>query len=140
MKTIGEQAKEFREAKGWNTSRMAKEVGTSRQSIENLEAAGDRTPRYIKELARVMGTTVDALMAGPSPHQLATVPPQIGGQAATLAQTLESLRGYLLASDNHDAVSGLLAKLAQNPEDVRTVAAILAMLDAPFAQQVRKAA
>ncbi len=62
MKTIGELAKDFRLAKGWTTTRMGKEVGTSRQSIENLEAAGDRQPRYIKDLASVMGTTVDKLM------------------------------------------------------------------------------
>jgi len=43
---------------------MGKEVGTSRQNIENIEAAGDRQPRYIKKLAQVMGTTVDALLAG----------------------------------------------------------------------------
>lgn len=51
MKTIGDRAREFRESKQWNTTRMAKEVGTSRQNIESLEAAGDRTPRYIKDLA-----------------------------------------------------------------------------------------
>jgi len=64
MKNIGEQAKAFRESKGWNTTKMAKEVGTSRQSIENLEAKGNRKPHYIIGLARVMGVTVDALLKG----------------------------------------------------------------------------
>ena len=82
MKTIGEKVKEFRESKGWNTTRMAKEVGTYRQSIENLEAKGDRKPRYIIDLARVMGMTVDDLMGAatatatltaPSPTLVATV-------------------------------------------------------------------
>lgn len=64
MKTIGEQAKEFRLSKGWNTTRMGKEVGTSRQNIEKLEEVGNRKPSYIVSLARVMGVTVDDLMRG----------------------------------------------------------------------------
>src|SRR5213075_2850359 len=64
MKTIGEQAKAFRDARGWSTKQMAAACKTSRQNIETLEAKGDRTPRYIKELARAMGTTVDVLMEG----------------------------------------------------------------------------
>lgn len=62
MKTIGEKAKEFRLSKGWNTTRMGKEVGTSRQNIEKLEEVGNRKPSYILSLARVMGVTVDDLM------------------------------------------------------------------------------
>ena len=63
-KTIGEQAQEFRVARGWSTGDMARAVGTNRQSIENLEAVGDRRPRYIDRLANVMGVTVDDLLAG----------------------------------------------------------------------------
>lgn len=63
MKSIGEQAREFRESMNWNTTEMAKAVGTSRQNIESLEAAPDRKPRYIKDLARVMKRTVDELMS-----------------------------------------------------------------------------
>jgi len=99
MKTIGEKVKEFRESKGWNTTRMAKEVGTYRQSIENLEAKGDRKPRYIIDLARVMGMTVDDLMGAatatatltaPSPTLVATgsssnqpIAPAVPAQVAT---------------------------------------------------------
>jgi phage repressor protein C with HTH and peptisase S24 domain len=43
---------------------MAKEVGTSRQNIENLELKGNRKPHYIIDLARVIGTTVDAMLTG----------------------------------------------------------------------------
>ena len=74
MKTIGEKVKEFRESKGWNTTRMAKEVGTYRQSIENLEAKGDRKPRYIIDLARVMGMTVDDLMGAATATATLTAP------------------------------------------------------------------
>ena len=74
MKTIGEKVKEFRESKGWNTTRMAKEVGTYRQSIENLEAIGDRKPLYIIDLARVMGMTVDDLMGAATATATLTAP------------------------------------------------------------------
>lgn len=64
MKNIGEQAKEFRLKKGWNTKQMALAVGTSRQNIESLEDKGDRTPRYLPKLAALMGVTVDDLIYG----------------------------------------------------------------------------
>lgn len=64
MKTIGEQAQAFRLSKGWTPQKMADEVGTSRQNINSLEAKGNRRPHYIAQLARVMGTTIDALEAG----------------------------------------------------------------------------
>jgi transcriptional regulator with XRE-family HTH domain len=66
MNTIGEKAKEFRLSKRWNTSDMARAVGTSRQNIENLEAVGDSRPRYIEKLAKTMGVTVDSLISGGS--------------------------------------------------------------------------
>ena len=64
MKTIGEKAKEFRLSKGWNTTQMAKHVGTSRQNIENLEEKGDMVPRYVGKLAKALGVTVDSLIGG----------------------------------------------------------------------------
>lgn len=70
MKTVGEQAKEFRLAMGWSYTRMAEEVSknhdtpVSRQLITQLESAGDRKPHYLKALALTMQTTVDSLLAG----------------------------------------------------------------------------
>ncbi|UST52929.1 LexA family transcriptional regulator [Comamonadaceae bacterium OTU4NAUVB1] len=70
MKSIGEQAKEFRLAKGWNYIEMAKEVSryhrttVSRQLITQLEEKGDRRPQYLSALARTMGTTVEVLDQG----------------------------------------------------------------------------
>lgn len=64
MKTIGEQAKEFRLSKGWNTTDMARAVGTSRQNIESLEEKGDRIPRYLVNLAKAMGVSTDDLHQG----------------------------------------------------------------------------
>lgn len=54
MKTVGDQAREYRESMGWNTTRMAAEVSrrslekvVKRQNIEGLEAKGDRKPHFI---------------------------------------------------------------------------------------------
>lgn len=63
MKTLGEQARAFREARGWNSKQMAEAVGTSRQNIESLEAHGNRIPKYIGQLAVVMGVPVDEMLA-----------------------------------------------------------------------------
>jgi hypothetical protein len=63
MKTLGEQVKAFRDEKGWNTTQMAKAVGTSRQNIESLEAHGNRIPKYLGGLAAVMERPVDDLLA-----------------------------------------------------------------------------
>lgn len=62
MKTLGQKVTEFRAVKEWTTTRMAKEVGTTRQNIEHLERRGDIVPGYIKALARVMGASTDELL------------------------------------------------------------------------------
>ena len=101
MKTIGEIAKEFRELKGWNTTKMAKEVGTSRQSIENLEAVGGRTPRYVKDLARVIGITVDDLLKGSASNAPGASAASVGIRINTtspieeIEATVESLSKFL---------------------------------------------
>lgn len=71
MKTIGEQAMEYRLFKGWTTVEMAREVSkyhpdgpVSRQVLEQLEKTGARRPRYLAALAKVMGTTVECLESG----------------------------------------------------------------------------
>lgn len=148
MKTIGERAQEFRLAKQWNTTRMAKEVGTSRQSIENLEATGHRSPRYIADLARVMGLTVDELMTGQSTpldykqnQPLAPVEPAQAATKtiATLAQITEALAGYLMHMDDdgRDDAADILRKLAHKPENHARAAT---MLTAAFHAPKRKSA
>jgi transcriptional regulator with XRE-family HTH domain len=72
MKTLGEQAKAFRESKGWNSAQMAKASHTSRQNIESLEQEGNRIPKYIGHLAVAMGRSVDSMLveAGLAPAAL----------------------------------------------------------------------
>lgn len=77
MKTLGEQAKAFRESKGWNSTRMAKEVKTSRQNIESLELEGNRIPKYIGDLAVAMGRSVDDMLV-----EAELAPPQLTRRAA----------------------------------------------------------
>lgn len=70
MKSIGQQAKEFREWKGWNYTQMAAAVTAahgspvSRQVITQLEEKGDRRPHYLTALARVMGMAPEELERG----------------------------------------------------------------------------
>lgn len=72
MKTLGEQAKAFRDSKGWNSTQMGTAVGTSRQNIESLELHGNRIPKYIGHLALAMGRSVDEMLveAGLAPKEL----------------------------------------------------------------------
>lgn len=142
MKTIGEQAKEFRLSKGWNTTRMAQEVGTSRQNIESLEAVGNRQPKYISNLAKVMNRTVDELVNGspvtqatvdgpsvPSPQQQflerRAIPRVVSIESAveSIANHLSSIDGY-----NVSTVSLLLSTLANDPDMHPVVAAGLKSL------------
>jgi transcriptional regulator with XRE-family HTH domain len=132
MKTIGEQAKEFREARRWTTKEMAAACKTSRQNIETLEAKGARTPRYIKDLARVMGTTVDVLMEGryrlggtpaeePAPKALAMV--ELAPETDDVTRALRVLGSVLARSDKvtRSAVAPLLSLLAAEPHEIENI-------------------
>ena len=131
MKTIGERAQEFRISKEWNTARMAKEVGTSRQSIENLEAAGNRQPRYIARLAKAMGVTVDDLVGGhgnadmlaPSPRLSAT-----GSESHQAVAPVQQAQSAINAVAQNAPMDHLIAQI-QDPvvraEVVRDVANII---------------
>lgn len=133
MKTIGEQAKEYRESRGWSTKEMAAACKTSRQNIETLEAKGARTPRYIKELARVMGTTVDVLMEGRYKSDAASAPekPAAPQQAQKnqldtdeLLTAIHVIAKAIAEADELTRVSvePLIALLAKHPEKVSNIA------------------
>ena len=135
MKTIGEQAKAFREARGWSPKEMAAACKTSRQNIETLEAKGARTPRYIKDLARVMGTTVDVLMEGRYEMGAIAVQAPIAQVEAApshdkVTRALEVLAAALRPADKvtRSAVAPLLSLLAAEPEQLKNVAAAVKKL------------
>lgn len=130
MKTIGQQAAEFRRYKKWNTSQMAREVGTSRQNIEHLEDRGNLTPKYVKELAQVMGMSVDDLIAGKfkipeegaylelaierigMPPRL--IPTPVAKQVVQAIDDLEPRRAHFL-----DDLNDMLKRF-KNPDELRT--------------------
>lgn len=71
MKTLGAKVREFREhpSRQWSAAELAQRVGTTRQSIENLEHGLVRLPHYIVKLADVMDSSVDDLLNRPAkPH------------------------------------------------------------------------
>lgn len=109
MKPLGTQVKEFRTSKGWNSTQMAEAVratrmaGTakaSRQNIEGLEAAGNRIPKYLGALAKVMGKSVDEMMA------LAGLAASSGAERASAE---EPVAPYL--SDEEEALLSAFGKL-----------------------------
>lgn len=130
MKNIGQQAKAFREAKGWSYTRMAEEVSkhhtevVSRQLITQLEIAGDRTPRYLRALAATMGTTSDALLAGledapdgsaSAAHTAESPAPSYAG--APSAATIRALAQHLdaISPNARERAATLLANMARDP-------------------------
>jgi transcriptional regulator with XRE-family HTH domain len=94
MKTLGDQAKAFRGAKGWTTRQLAEAVGTSRQNIESLEANGNRIPKYLGKLAAVMGTTADDMLAdaGLAPRRAKTEKTSAAPPSGPLAERLREER------------------------------------------------
>lgn len=128
MKTIGEQVKEFRLDKGWNTTAMAKAVGTSRQNIESLEIAGNRQPRYLKKLASVMGLSTDALINGGYVRSALTEQtPKFGGSQSdpesNKHQTQESIGSYAVNFNSNRSKT-------TPPRDVLTaLSALLSTID-----------
>jgi transcriptional regulator with XRE-family HTH domain len=134
MKTIGDQAKAFRVARGWSTKQMAAACKTSRQNIETLEAKGDRVPRYVKELAHVMGTTVDVLMEGrfradgASKAAAPTLSPRMAGQALRepdeIARALGVLAKVVTGVDKatQAALLPLFAMLVSEPDQYVNIA------------------
>lgn len=64
VNSLGDLVKTWREGSGLTTRELADLVGhkVKRQHIEQLEAVGDRLPRYLPHLAAAMGTTTDALL------------------------------------------------------------------------------
>lgn len=140
MKSIGEQCRDFRMWKGWNTTRMASEVQksasdsvvVSRQKIEQLEAVGHRRPRYMAALAKTMGISMEDLEAGlwvkptgaTAVVQVPTAAPEahpVSSEAAHLLAKLGSQLSALGKTDREIALL-LLRDLADSPESFATVA------------------
>jgi transcriptional regulator with XRE-family HTH domain len=64
LNTIGERVKWMRKAKGWNQPELAQRCGVTYQNIQNLETGKTSLPRYLRELANSLETTIEYLMNG----------------------------------------------------------------------------
>lgn len=85
VKTLGELVKKWRKDAGLGAADLAalvnaatppgeREKPVQRQHIEQLEKAGNRLPQYVVALAKVMGSTVDDLLALKMPPAYGTPP------------------------------------------------------------------
>lgn len=74
LKPLSEQLRAFMAAHGLNPTQMAGRVGTSRQNINNILDGTSKLPKCLPGLARAMGTTEGALLAGGEPTTVAPWP------------------------------------------------------------------
>lgn len=115
---------------------MAEAVGgkngtVKRQHIEQLEAAGNRQPRYLGQLAAAMGTTADDMLAeaGLAPKRSRRAPaPPAGPLVDRLREERDvkpydlierGLDGLLVVSHAKDEVLALIRKHAETAADLQ---------------------
>jgi len=111
----GEVVCKWRNERGWTVLQLANAVGTSRQSIENLENQSTRNPHFLPALAKVMG-----YLSSDDLRNL-KMPPE--GDASGLSNEpeaedpLEMLDKLLLAvpDQNRKALSQILSEWALHP-------------------------
>jgi transcriptional regulator with XRE-family HTH domain len=123
--SLGELVRKWREDSGLRTGELARRIGgkVTRQHIEQLEKVGTRVPRsYLKELARAMGTTVDALMALKMPPPLSTE-----GRAAPPPKPVPTPNGtssHEVSDDDFEILEAVKQMLSQAElQDIRRRAA-----------------
>lgn len=61
---IGVRVKHKRDSMGLTQGQLAEKIGTSQQAIEQLEAGKTKRPRYLPELAKALGVTIEWLLDG----------------------------------------------------------------------------
>ena len=62
---LGHRVRQLREQKGWSQSELASQLpGVHQQSIDQLERGRVKRPRFLPELADVLGTPVQWLLTG----------------------------------------------------------------------------
>ncbi|MBI3419189.1 MAG: helix-turn-helix transcriptional regulator, partial [Proteobacteria bacterium] len=62
---LGQRVRALREEKGWSQSALAAQLPSVRQqSIDQLENGHVKRPRFLPELAQVLGTHVQWLLTG----------------------------------------------------------------------------
>jgi len=62
--TLGGRVRWMRKSKGWTQMDLANMCGVTYQNIQNCETNGIKMPRYIKELAETLETSIEYLVNG----------------------------------------------------------------------------
>jgi DNA-binding XRE family transcriptional regulator len=116
MEQLGDKVRRFREhpSRKWTTARLAREVGTTRQSIENLESGAVAIPRYVASLAQVMATSVEELLGTKLPATTLTAKESIGAYRVGSRQGPNESRSALL-----DALETVCSAIADSSPEVR---------------------
>lgn len=73
--SIATRVKFKRDSLGMTQTELAEKAGTSQQSIEQLEGGKTKRPRYLPELARALGVSIDWLLNGSPDVNVAYVGP-----------------------------------------------------------------
>jgi len=72
---IGDRVKSKREALNLTQVELAARIGTSQQSIEQLEGGKTKRPRYLPELSVALDVTVDWLVLGTPEQEISNLTP-----------------------------------------------------------------
>ena len=64
LNSLGSRVKELRKEKGWTQTDLANMAGVTYQNIQFCESNKIKMPRYIKELAESLGTSIEYLVKG----------------------------------------------------------------------------
>lgn len=60
--TLGKKVSDLRAKKGWSQTRLAKEAGCSQQTITKIERNKSIKPRYLPDIAKALGLSVEDLL------------------------------------------------------------------------------
>lgn len=93
---LGDKVRELREARGWNQSELARRRGpkVSPQNIQQLEDGTVKQPRYLADLARALGATVEELLSS-SPPRVAEPASVYGVRKDILSEVIEVVEEML---------------------------------------------
>lgn len=79
--SIAARVKATREALGLTQVELAEKVGTSQQSIEQLENGKTKRPRYLPELVNILGVSMDWILSGNSDSNTPLMPKNSNNKA-----------------------------------------------------------
>lgn len=93
QETIGDRVRKAREALGWGTPRLAKEVKVlTSQSIQGLESGESRGTKYVVELAKALGQDPEWLATGKG--AFGTGPKKLSGEKSAQGRQLSLTPDY----------------------------------------------